>query len=103
MITALVKIIAHGVLQVSVLGPLLFIMYNADISCIVNGHQPMCLCYADHTRVFFHMKVGKLPVVKGMIEDYISHIAVGLQAVGYDSMRARRKYCGVHRREEQVH
>ena len=69
-----ITMVAHGVQQGSVLGPLLFIMYTADIPCIVNGHQLMCICYADNTQVYFHMKVGKIPVVKGMVEDCISYV-----------------------------
>ena len=66
--------VAHGVPQGSVREPLLLIMYTADIPCIVNGHQLTCSCYANDTQVYFHMKVGKMPVVKGMVEDCISHI-----------------------------
>ena len=73
-ITAPATLVAHGVPQGSVLGPLLFIMYTADIPCIVNGHQLMCICNAEDTQVYFHMKVGKIPVVKGMLEDCISHV-----------------------------
>ena len=65
---------AHGVPPGSVLGPLLFIMYTADIPCIVNIHQPMCICYADDTEVYFHIKVDKIPVLEGMVEDCISHV-----------------------------
>ena len=44
------------------------------VSCIVNGHQLMSICYADDTQVYFHMKVGKILVIKGMAEDCISHV-----------------------------
>ena len=49
----------NSVSQGMVRGPLLFIMYTADIQCIVNGHQLMCLCYADNTQVYINMKVYK--------------------------------------------
>ena len=66
--------VAHGVAQGSVLVPLIIIMYTADIPCSVNGYQLMCICYANDTQVYFHMKVGKIPVVRGMFEDCISHV-----------------------------
>ena len=49
-------------------------MYTADIPCIVSSHQLMCICYADDTQVYFHMKDGKIPVVKDMVDDRISHV-----------------------------
>ena len=64
--------VAHDVPQESVLEPLLVILYTADIPCIVNGHHLLCICYANDTQVYFHMKVDKIPVVKGIVEDYIS-------------------------------
>ena len=73
-ITVVAPMVAHGVPQGPVLGPLLFIMYTANIPCIVNGHQLMCLCYADDTQLYFHMKVDKISVVKGMVEDFIIHV-----------------------------
>ena len=79
----------------------IYIMYTADISCHGNGHQLMCICYADDTQVYFHMKVGKIPVVKGMVEDCIAMSTIGLRAIDYDSIQTRRKWCGVRWREEQ--
>ena len=48
-------------------------MYTADLPCSVNGHQLMCICYADDTQVYFHMKVDKIPFVKCMVDDCIGH------------------------------
>ena len=73
-ITVPATMVAHGIPQGSLLGPLLFVMYTADIPCILNTHQLMCICYADNTQVYFHMKVDKHLVVKDMAEDCIIHV-----------------------------
>ena len=65
---------AYGVPRRSVLEPLLFLMYAADIMCIVNGNQLMCQCYADCTHAHFCMIYNKLSIVKGMVGDCINHI-----------------------------
>ena len=72
--TAPATMIVHGAPQGSVLGPIRFIMYTADILCIVKGHHLMCFCYAEDTQLYFHMKIDKFPAVKGMVEDCISHV-----------------------------
>ena len=35
--------------------------------------QLMCICYAEDAQVYFHMKVGKIPILEGIVEDCISH------------------------------
>ena len=101
--------VAHGVPQGSVREPLLLIMYTADIPCIVNGHQLTCSCYADDTQltcscyaddtqVYFHMKVGKMPVVKGMVEDCISHVHLASNRLRLDPDKTEMIWCASARR-----
>ena len=102
-IAAPATMFAHDVPQESVLEPVQFILYNADISCILNGHQLMCICCADDTHVYIWKSARfrwSKPWVKTALA--IATSTIGLQAIDYDSIRTRRKWCGVRRREEQV-
>ena len=43
--------IAFGVLQGSVVGPLLFVLYTADLAPLIQKHSLHCHLYADDTEV----------------------------------------------------
>ena len=75
-ITAPATMVAHGIPQGSVFGPLqfIFIMYIADIPCIVNGHQLMCICYANT-----HQKISKNPVVKAWLKTALAASTVACE------------------------
>ena len=90
-ITAPAAMAAYGVPQISVLGPSPFIIYTANILCIVNGRQLMFLCYADDTQVYFYMKIDKIPFVKALLKTALASSAVGLQSIRCDSNRTRWK------------
>ena len=63
------------------------------------------LCW-HHTHIYFHMKVDKISAIKGMVEDYISHVQRWLASnrlwLNPDKM-TRWKWCGVCWLEVQVH
>ena len=65
--------VAHGVLQSSVLGPLLFLLYTSDIPLITHIHGFPCQCYADHTQLDFHFKPGETAQI-GRLECWINDI-----------------------------
>ena len=71
----------HGVLQCSVLGPLLFVMYTAEIPHLVSDHGLLCVCYADDTQFYFHIKQDKIPVAKVMLEECIQQKCIHYMVV----------------------
>ena len=67
----------YGVLQGSVMGPLSFIIYTADIPRIARNHKLLYVCYAHDTQ---HFKQNEMPITKAMFEESIQQIHDGWQA-----------------------
>ena len=66
--------VAHAVPQGSVLAPLLFILYTSDIHRIIAKDELLCMCYADDTQLYFHLKTHNMPVAKSVVEGCIDHV-----------------------------
>jgi exonuclease III len=52
------SVVVCGVPQGSVLGPILFLLYTADVTAIVARHGLRAHSYADDTDIYFHAEAG---------------------------------------------
>ena len=60
-VTAPASPVARDVLQDSVLGPLLFILYASDISVFLTN-AALCQCYTNDMQLYFHIKPSETTV-----------------------------------------
>ena len=66
--------VPRGVPQGSVFGPLLFILYISDSPRIIAKYGLLCMCYADDTQLYSHLKTHNMPMAKSMVEACINHV-----------------------------
>jgi len=58
------RLVTCGVPQGSVLGPLLFVLYTADMERIIKAHGLLHHCYADDTQLYFFCEPSQTAELK---------------------------------------
>src|SRR6218665_4009034 len=69
------RLVTCGVPQGSVLGPLLFVLYTADLERIIETHGLLHHCYADDTQLYFFCDPSQTSKLKQRVLLCIEHIS----------------------------
>ena len=72
--TSIVAALSSGMPQGSVLGPLLFLLYTADIPVIASDHGLGVYCYADDGQLFVSERPGNAGSAISKVTAYIAEI-----------------------------
>ena len=62
------------------LGPILFLLYTADIERIVSKHELLCHCYADDTQLYFFCPPAEVAALKQRVTNCITEISTWMSA-----------------------
>ena len=73
------RLLVCGVPQRSVLGPLLFVLYTADVGSIIAVHDLLHRCYADDAQIYFFCRPSNSASLKDRVLSYIDDVAEWMQ------------------------
>ena len=86
--------ITCGVLQGSVLGPLLFTMYTAELESVIRAHGLQCHIYADDMQVYGYYSQTKLNAFLSGFRTVLTPSMTGCSSVDSNWTPAKLRWCG---------
>ena len=97
---SLVCDVPHG----SVLGPLLFVLYTADIGSIIKSHKLLHHCYADDTQMYFYCRPSEYATLKANVLSCIDAVAdwMTVNKLRLNASKSEFLWCATLRRRHHI-